>query len=166
MKKPFATLLGGLLILDFVIVLVMLFTDKNLQTDFGGASAYYSHWYGLLALGLLTLILGIGVLVLGARVDSDGRPTTLGRWAVQGGAALSFVAIAAMVGILSTYSQVGFPSANEFAKYLFGVSAYPGGLSYIPWLYDLLLALYVVSAAVGIAAILKGRTPAPPSSST
>lgn len=150
---------GGLLLLDFVVLLVMLATDKNLQSDFGGVSPYYSHWYGLLALGVLTLIAGVAILALGGRTGSDGRPSTLGRCALWGGGILPWVAVAAMIGILATYQQVGFSSASQFAQYLFGVTAYSGTLSYVPWLYDLLLALFLVSAVVGLIAIVKVRAP-------
>jgi hypothetical protein len=62
-----------------------------------------------------------------------------------------------MVGIVTSWKQVGFASQSQFQTYLFGTSAYPGALSYIPWLYDALLAAYVVTAVVAIGALWRSR---------
>jgi hypothetical protein len=166
-----STLSGGrnwafalLLLIDFVIVLVMLFTDQNLQTDFGGSAKYYSHWYGLLAEGLVDLVGAVVLVALVAAPAMKGRPVSSRRWLVLGGVVWSLVAFLANVAIVETYSQVGFRSASEFAKYLFGVTPYPGALSYIPWLYDLLLAAYVVTLIVGAMAAMRVRAPAGASS--
>jgi len=72
----------------------------------------------------------------------------------------SVIVILAMVGIVESYSQVGFSSASEFSKYLFGTSAYPGALSYIPWLYDAMLGLFVLTAIVAAAAAFTARSKA------
>jgi hypothetical protein len=53
-----------------------------------------------------------------------------------------------LVADIALYSEVGFSSPSQFAKYLFGVTKYPGSLSYIPGLYDLLFALYIVTFAL------------------
>jgi|SRR5579859_5252703 len=164
MRGRLASGFAGLLLLDVVLVLVMLGTDKNLQTDFGATAPYYLHWYGVLLLGVVTLVLAVLILVTGRRSRSMGGMTSMGRTALVGGALWSFLAIGAMVGILATYQQVGFSSAGQFAQYLFGVSAYPGALSYIPWLYDLLLGMFLVSAVVGVAAVVQDRKGAPPGS--
>jgi transposase InsO family protein len=76
----------------------------------------------------------------------------------MGGLAWSIFAILAMVGIVTSYSQVGFPNMNQFAQYLFGVTPYPGALSYVPWLYDVLLAAYVLTVLAGIVALLRVRS--------
>jgi hypothetical protein len=149
---------AGLLLLDFVLVLVMLATDKNLQTDFGATSAYYLHWYAGLALGILTLIAALFVLLTAGRSTSDGKPTNVGRWAVMGGTVWAWLAVIGLVAVVATFKQVGFSSANQFAHYLFGFSAYPGALSYVPWLYDLVFALYAVSAIIGSLALYQVQT--------
>jgi len=159
---------GGLLLVDFLISLVMLFTDKNLQSDFGvhPAPQYYIHWYGVLAMGALDLILGIALLAI-AVLSISSQPA-VSRLSARGrkgmvviGLAWTIVAILAMVGIVTSYSQVGFTSMSQFEQYLFGVNAYPGALSYIPWLYDLLLVAYIVTALVGVVAFWGMRSAAP-----
>jgi hypothetical protein len=146
-----------LLFVDFLIVAVMLATDKNLQTNFGAQAAYFSHWYGLLAEGVLDLI--IAAVVVSSVSSASERKMSLSsrKYAVVGGLIWTIVAILAMLGIVATYMQVNFPSMSEFAKYLFGVTPYPGALSYIPWLYDLLLAAYILTALVGAAATMRVR---------
>jgi hypothetical protein len=154
---------GLLLLLDFVLSLVMLVTDKNLQTDFGVQSPYYLHWYGVLAMGVLDLVLGLSLLVSASGSTMQRMSSSVRRTGVMGALAWSVIAILAMLGIVTTYAQVGFSSMSQFAQYLFGVTAYPGALSYIPWLYDLLLVLYVVTAAAGALASRRiAPTPASP----
>jgi hypothetical protein len=152
-----AVAFGSLLLLDFALTVVMLITDKNLQTDFGGSSPYYLHWYGALAMGVLDLAAGIVVLALAMMASAARRPSSLQRVLMTGALAWTILAILAMVGIVETYKQVGFQNANQFAQYLFGVTAYPGVLSYVPWLYDLLLVIYIVTAIVGVIAVLQNR---------
>jgi len=81
---------------------------------------------------------------------------------VIGALTWTVIAILAMVGIVTSYAQVGFGTMSQFAQYLFGVTPYGhGALSYIPWLYDLLLTMYIVTALVGLAALRQlRRTPA------
>jgi hypothetical protein len=173
---PERTLSGGrvaafsaFLFLDFVLVLVMLATDKNLQTDFGSVSPYYLHWYGLLAEGVIDLLVAVVLVVSVVRPAMRDTPLQSRRGIVVGAVVWTALAIIANVAIVATYSQVGFKTESKFEMYLFGTTAYPGALSYIPWLYDLLLAVYVVTLAVGIVASLRVRAkPAavPPPSST
>jgi hypothetical protein len=136
---------GGLLLVDLLLTVVMLATDKNLQTDFGSVSPYYLHWYLLLATGIIDLVAAL-VLLASAMMASRGtaaRPVP--RWIALGGLAWPLLVLIGMVGIIATWSQAGFSSANQFAQYLFQTTSYPGALSYIPWLYDLLLAMYVLT---------------------
>jgi hypothetical protein len=154
---------GGLLLLDFVVLLVMLATDKNLQTDFGAVSPYYLHWYGVLALAVVTLLFAIAVLGSLRPSMASAKFFTRNRYSLIGATVWAWLAIVAMVAVVATYKQVGFSSAGQFAQYLFGVSAYPGALSYIPWLNDLLLALFVLSAIAGLVVVAQSpRTPPAP----
>jgi hypothetical protein len=155
-----AALVGLLLLVDFVVALVMLATDKNLQTDFGGAPAYYSHWYGVVAIAVVTLLAALAVLSLASPSMSARMPRSRPAMVLFAALGWSVLVVLAMVGIVETYSQVGFPSAGEFAKYLFGTSAYPGALSYIPWLYDLMLVLFVLTALAAAGAGWKARSAA------
>jgi hypothetical protein len=154
-----------LLLIDFLLILVMLGTDMNLQTDFGSVAKYYAHWYGLLFEGILDLILAVGLLATVALPALRGRSVSSRRGIVLLGVVWSVLAIVAMVGIVETYQQVGFSSASQFAQYLFGTTAYPGALSYIPWLYDALLTVYVLTALVGVISLMKVRSTAGRSSS-
>jgi hypothetical protein len=152
---------GALFLVDLILSVVMLATDQNLQTDFGGKPAYYAHWWGVLAMAVLDLVVGLVVVaaafpVLGAKLSPRTRRAGLVAavlWAV--------VAIAVMVGIVTTYSQVGFSSMSQFEQYLFNPTPYGGVKPYLPWLYDTLLAAYVVTFLVGIVALFgKPETPA------
>jgi hypothetical protein len=157
-REKWLDLLAVLFIVDFLVAVVMLVTDKNLQTDFGFQPRYYAHWYGVLAIGVLDLFAAISVLAVGSMGARGGRGASLRKYVVYGGLAWPILAILAMVGIVSAYSQVGFGSMSQFAQYLFGVTPYPGTLSYIPWLYDLMLVLFLVTAAVALRAVLQVRT--------
>lgn len=171
MSEKRVTVFGGLLLVDFLLSAIMLFTDKNLQTDFGATGDYYVHWYGVLAMGALDLVLGIAVLGV-AFMAAPTQPRVNNmlargrRVVVIGALGWTILAILAMVGIVTLYSQVGFSSMSQFAQYLFGVTAYPGALSYIPWLYDLLLAAYLLTALAGIAAWWGTRAPGPSSAAS
>lgn len=129
-------LIGIIFLIDFVVTLTILFTDKNLQTDFGITKPYFIHWYGLLITGIIALIGGVIVLA---------RPN---RRVLTTGAVGSLLLAIFMVADIAAYSEVGISSPAQFAKYLFGVTKYPGSLSYIPGLYDLLFVLYIVTFAV------------------
>ena len=155
-------LFGGLLVVAFVVTFVMLVTDKNLQTNFGAQSPYYFHWYGALAMGVLDLLVGLAIVATSSRSFPRMESKSTRRVGVIGGLAWTTLALAATVGIVATYAQVGFPSAGEFARYLFGISAYPGALSYIPGLYDVLVVLYVLAAACGVLALRPSGSPSDP----
>jgi hypothetical protein len=129
--------------LAFVVSVVMLVTDKNLQTDFGVVtSGYYLHWYLLLGTAILDLV---GALVL-VFVRS--------RTVFKLGTIVSGLLAVFLVGAVFTYSQVGFPSAGDMANYLFGVTYYGGDIRY---LYDLLLLVYVATFLFGVVALLLTR---------
>jgi hypothetical protein len=157
-KNRLGIVFGVLLLVAFLVSLVMLATDKNLQTNFGAQAPYYVHWYGVLGMGLLDLLIGFAVVGASAQWMIGKGSSSARRRVIMGGLVWTILALLAVLGIVATYAQVGFPSASEFARYLFGVSSYPGALSYIPGLYDVLVALYVLAAAVGA---LATRRPAP-----
>jgi hypothetical protein len=144
---------GLLLFLDFIVVVVMLATDKNLQTDFGSlSSGYYSHWYGLLAEGILDLIIAAAVLSTVSLGALKRRSLSNRKYVVIGGLLWTILAIVAMLAIVETWSQVGFQNMSQFSQYLFGVTAYKDVKPYIPWLYDLLLGMYILTALAGVVA--------------
>jgi hypothetical protein len=137
----FPILYGVLFLTTAALTTVMLVTDKNLQTDFGTVSSgYFVHWYGVLVTAVADVI-AAGLLFL-------LRSRTAVKLGVIGSGVLALV----FVGIIFTYSQVGFSSAGDFAQYLFGVTYFGGDIRY---LYDLLLGTYVftfVCGAVGLVA--------------
>ncbi len=158
--RGLAAAVGLLLLVDFLLAVVMLATDKNLQTDFGASSPYYAHWYGVLALAVVTLLAALAVLSLASPMMTMRMPKARPSMVLFAALGWSVIVILAMVGIVESYSQVGFSSASEFSKYLFGTSAYPGALSYIPWLYDAMLGLFVLTAIVAAAAAFTARSKA------
>ncbi len=131
---------GLLFLIAFVVTMVILFTDKNLQTDFGIQEPYFIHWYGLLVTGIVAII-GAGGL-LGSPKISYSKIGVVG----------SILLVIFLISDVALYSMVGFSTASGFATYLFGLSKYPGTLSYIPGLYDALLGIYVVTFVVGLLA--------------
>ncbi|WP_393970864.1 hypothetical protein OXIME_001106 [Oxyplasma meridianum] len=135
--------IGFLLIVDFIITIVILLTDKNLQTDFGIVKPYFIHWYGMLVTGIID-IMGAGIII--------AKPTKVYLKAGTVGSALLAVFL---IADLATYKMVGLSSVSQFATYLFGFSHYPGALSYIPGLYDILFIFYIITAITGVI-ILKG----------
>ncbi len=152
-------LLALLLGLDFLLAVVMLATDKNLQTDFGAQPAgsmiagYYLHWWGVLAIAVIDLV---AVVIVGFAASRGTPSSGVVRRRVSIVAALWAALVAvAMVGIVATYSQVGFSSATDFAKYLFVPSPYPYSLSYIPWLYDGMLVVDLLTLAVAVWAFVR-----------
>jgi hypothetical protein len=127
--------------LAFVLSVVMLITDKNLQTDFGSlSSGYYFHWYVILATAVADLA---GAALLFALRS---------RSAVKAGVVGSGLLIALFVGVIVTYSQVGFSSATDFADYLFGIT-YSGGD--VRYLYDVLLGVYVATFFWGVGLLVR-----------
>jgi hypothetical protein len=156
--RGLAILTGLLLFVDFLVAVVMLATDKNLQTDFGAIpGGYYSHWYGVLALAVVTLLASLAVFSLASPMMTMKMPRTRPSMVLFAALGWSVLVVVAMVGIVETYSQVGFASANDFAKYLFGTTAAAGSLPYIPWLYDLMLGLFALTAIVAAAAAWRAR---------
>ncbi|MHB1471375.1 MAG: hypothetical protein ACYCSA_06870 [Thermoplasmataceae archaeon] len=137
-------MVGILLALDFILTTVILFTDKNLQTDFGIVKPYFIHWYGLLVTAIVDLI---GAVIIMA------KPERVFQKAGTVGALLLAVF---MVADLATYKMVGFTSVGQFATYLFGFSHDPlAPRPYIPGLYDVLFAFYIITGIAG-AVILRG----------
>jgi hypothetical protein len=140
--------------LAFALSVVMLATDKNLQTDFGTlSSGYYFHWYVVL-IAAIADILGAFLLFW-----------TRSRKAVLVGTIGSGLLAAIFVGDIFTYSQVGFASASDFANYLFGITFYGGDIRY---LYDVVLAVYVLTFLWGVVVLWRmrrRRASAPPAGS-
>jgi hypothetical protein len=136
-------------LLAFVLSIVMLMTDTNLRTDFGAlSSGYYFHWYVILVTAIADLVGAALLLVLRSRL------------AVKIGVAGSGLLAAVYIGAIFTYGQVGFASASDFANYLFGVTYSPGNIRY---LYDVVLAVYVVAFLMGLGMLLGSRPdPKPP----
>ncbi len=128
----------------FVITVVILFTDKNLQTDFGlVTSGYFYHWYGLFATAIVA-VAGASALI-----------TFRSRGLSIAGTAGSGVMTAFLVLDVLTYGMVagGAFTLSGFATYLFGFGAYSGALSYIPGLYDILIAVYAIATIAGVFAV-------------
>ncbi len=134
-KGAKARVVAALLAVDFIVTLIILFTDKNLQTDFGSVHPYYLHWYGLLVTGVVDAGGAVAVYLYPTRKITAAAAG----WSV-------FMALF-QVADIATYKLVGFSSPYQFAEYLFGLTHYPGALPYVPGLYDLLLLLYVATAA-------------------
>ncbi len=137
MERPSSAAVGYSLVYFVATALAiwMLLSDQNLRTDFGTLSnGYYAHWYAVLAMAIVS---GVGGVLLA---------TVRTRWAILAGTIGAALLALAMVGDIFTYAQVGFSSAWDFAQYLFGITYYGGDVRY---LYDALLAVYVVAAIVG-----------------
>lgn len=131
-------IIGLLLVVDFIITFAILFTDKNLQTDFGFVKPYFIHWYGMLVTGIIDII---GAVIIIA------KPTRVYQKAGTIGSALLALFL---IADLATYKMVGFASVSQFATYLFGFSRYPGVKAYIPGLYDILFVFYIITAITGM----------------
>lgn len=143
-------LYGVLFLLAFALSVTMLLTDKNLQTDFGSVSSGYApHWYVVLVTAIVELGGGVGLLLWPSRL------------AVKAGTAGSGLLALLFLGDIATYAMVGFPSADAFARYLFGIDYFGGNLRY---LYDVLLALFLVTLGTG-ATLLYWTRPAGSASS-
>ncbi|MGI0139978.1 MAG: hypothetical protein ACREBT_02340 [Thermoplasmata archaeon] len=142
-----AAIYSSLFFLAFGLSVLMLLTDTNLRTDFGSmSSGYYAHWYVILAIAVADAIGGVLLVVVGSRT------------AIKGGVVGAGLIALIFAGDILTYSQVGFSSAPDFASYLFGWT-YSGGD--IRYLYDVLLAVYIVAFISGIVALAKTRPPDP-----
>jgi len=123
---------------------LMLITDKNLQSDFGSVSSgYFEQWYLILATAVADIV--GAALLLGLR---SRRAVLAG---VIGAGSLGLLLL---VGIF-TYQQAGFASAGQMANYLFGITYYGGDIRY---LYDALLATYIATFLGGVVGLVATRT--------
>jgi len=128
----------------FGLSVLMLATDKNLQTNFGAVSSgYFLHWYIVAATAAADLVGAFLLLFLRSRT------------AVKLGTLGSGLLIVLFLGVVFTYQQVGFASAFDFAQYLFGVTYYGGDIRY---LYDALLATYIGTFLLGVVALAVTRS--------
>lgn len=142
-----ATVYSALFFLAFALSCVMLVTDTNLRTDFGTVqNGYYAHWYAVLVTTIADLVGAALLVVVRSRV------------AIKGGVVGAGLLALIFVGDVFTYSSVGFTSAGDFANYLFGITYYGGDIRY---LYDLLLAVYLVSLGFGAVALWSTRREVP-----
>lgn len=129
--------------LAFALSVVMLLTDTNLQTDFGTVtSGYYFHWYVILITALVDLAGAVLLVAVRSRI------------AIKAGVVGSGLLALIFLGDVFTYSRVGFSSASSFANYLFGVTYYGGDIRY---LYDLIVAVYLVAFVFGLIILRKTR---------
>lgn len=139
----FPLIYGLMFLAAGILSVVMLGTDKNLQTDFGTVSSgYFLHWYGVLAMSIVDF-LGAALLFL-------RRSRTMIKLGTIGSGLLTL----ANVGVILTFAQVGFSSATSFAQYLFGITYYGGDVRY---LYDVLLAVYLVTFLSGAVSLATTR---------
>lgn len=133
---------GSFFLVAFALTIVMLLTDSNLRTNFGTVSGYYFHWWVVLVTGVADILGAALLLALGSRRAAKGG--------IVGASLLALI----FLGDLLTYQQVGFASASDFAQYLFGVTYYGGDIRY---LYDVLLAVYIVTALFGVIVLWSTR---------
>jgi len=120
----------------FGLSVLMLATDKNLQTNFGAVSSgYFVHWYVVAATAVADLVAAVLLLTLRSRTS------------VKLGVIGSGLLVVLFLGVVFTYQQVGFASASDFAQYLFGITYYGGDIRY---LYDAVLATYVGTFVLGV----------------
>ncbi len=156
--KTAASVYSVLFFVAAVLAIVMLLTDKNLQTDFGSKPSgsmffgYFLHWWAVALAAVATLVGGVLLLAVRSRRAIAGG--------VVGSALLSLV----FLGDIAAYSASGFASAGDFAKYLFGIT-YGGGD--IRYLYDALLSVYLFTFFLGLGLYrvtrpLPGETPRTP----
>lgn len=149
MQRLFPIAYGVPFLVAAGLSVLMLVTDKNLRTDFGTLSGgYYWHWYVVLATAVGD---GVGAgLLLFLRSRRFVLLGTIG----------SGLAIAVLLGSIATYHQVGFATAGDMADYLFGITYYGG---YLRYLYDALLATYLVAFSTGLAGLAIMRNASAPS---
>jgi len=141
--RPNPILYSGAFFLAFVLSVVMLVTDTNLQHDFGTMpNGYYYHWYVILGTAVADLIGAALLLILRSRTT------------IKLGVLGSGIVVVILVSAVFTYSQVGFASASDFANYLFGITYYGGDIRY---LYDALLVVYIAAFLWGIIGLAMSR---------
>jgi hypothetical protein len=159
--RSWIVIFGLLIFLDFLLLVVMLVTDKNLQTDFGNskymAPSYFLHWYGLLAEAILTLLVAFSVIGNALAPSMWAQRPRRVKAIVLGGLVWVILALLADLAIVFTWSQVGFQNMSQFAMYLYDTASPPAS-GYIPWLYDALIAMLVLTALVGVVAWARVRT--------
>jgi hypothetical protein len=147
---------GLMILIDFLLIAVMLVTDKNLQTDFHQTSPYFIHWYGLLAEGILTLLVALSVLGNALAPSMWAQRPRRVKAIVLGGLGWVLLVLLANLAIVFTWSEVGFKNMNQFAMYLYDTAS-PAAGGYIPWLYDALIAVLILTALVGLVAWTRVR---------
>lgn len=148
--SAFAVILG----IDAALVGLLLATDKNLQTDFGSVPAYWAGWWHVVAGEVALIVLAGAVVATALALRRDGRRTAARRAVLAVALLASVLLTLATAGMGLEYSSAGFTSADQYYRYLFSPTPYPGALSYIPWLYDLVLAAFVVTVLIGAVANL------------
>jgi hypothetical protein len=130
-------------LLAFALSVGILLTDRNLRTSFGPVShGDYTLLYVLLVTALADLV--AASLLLFAPV----------RRAILGGTAGAGLQVLVLTGDILAYREVGFATAADFARYLFGVTYYGGDVRY---LYDVLLTVYLVTFVAGLVFLTIGR---------
>lgn len=130
-------------LLAFGLSVLMLATDKNLQTNFGAVSSgYFVHWYVVAVTAAADLVGAFLLLILRSRTS------------VKLGTIGSGLLVILFLGVVLTYQQVGFTSAYAFAQYLFGITYYGGDIRY---LYDGLLATYIGTFLLGVVDLVVTR---------
>jgi hypothetical protein len=154
--RSWVTIFGVFILIDFILIAVMLATDSNLRTDFGMHGPYFLHWYGLLAEGILTLLVALSVIGNSLARSMWARRPRRVKAIVMGGLVWVILALLANLAIVFTWSQAGFPSMSDFEMYLYDTAS-PAATGYIPWLYDALIAFLVLTALVGVIASMKVR---------
>jgi hypothetical protein len=154
--RTWITLFGLMILVDFLLIVVMLATDKNLQTDFGMSSPYFVHWYALLGEGILTLLVGLSVVGNSLAPSMWAQRPRRVKAIVLGGLGWVVLVLVANLAIVFTWSQVGFKNMNQFAMYLYDTAS-PAASGYIPWLYDALIAVLVLTALLGVVAWARVR---------
>lgn len=142
--RRYSAYFSVLFFIQFLITLIILTSDQNLQTDFGTVPKYFLHWYGMLVSGIVDIIAFVILIFTAKRLF-------IGLGVIWG----AFMAVFQVADILTASSlNVGL-TESQFATYLFGFSKYPGALPYIPGLYDVLFAIYIVIVIAGIVFYMK-----------
>lgn len=124
---------GTFSFLIFIVGVIVLETDKNLQTDFGFYKSYYYHWWILLGVVIITLLISIVTIFYKRKI------TILPfMWSL-------ITIIIILADPIFFYKSVGFSNSGQFFTYLFSFSKYPGTLSYIPGLFTVFTVLVILN---------------------
>ena len=146
-RSGMAQAYGGIFLLAFALSALMLATDQNLRTGFGTVSSgYFSHWYVVLLSGIADLV-GAAILLVYAS-----------RSAIKLGLVGAVLQVLMLLASITTYQSVGFATPDAFARYLFGIDYYGG---YIRYLFDALLAVYLLAVVLGVALLRRRGAPVP-----